>query len=154
MARLVKGLAKKAVRYAEARGYRFERQNSKCFMFYRNAAGHEVGISPGIDDKGFRLVCQQIDRANGVGPDLSQKRNSEQIKARQQRTRALLLEEKRRHRERIDFLLRQKHELALGGLGRYATDQQIKDIERLLEEEESAHRETVRMMTARPEPAA
>lgn len=146
----MKGLAKKAVKYAEEHGYRFERQNSKCFMFYRNEAGHEVSISPGIDDRGLRLVCQQIDRANGVGPDLSQKHRPDQIKARRERERILLAEEKRRHRERIDALLREKQQAALSGLGGSLTERQIKDIERLIEDEIRHHREVVRQMTSIP----
>lgn len=146
----MKGVAKKAAAYAEKHGYTFERQNSKGVNFYRNGAGHEIGINPGVDERGFHAICKQVDRARGVGPDLSQKHNSAAIKARQERERTLLAEERRRHRERLDALAREKSAALLGGLGNSLTLRQVQDIERLIEAEVAAHRETVRAMSCTP----
>ena len=150
----MKGLAKKAIRYAEDHGFDFERQNSKGLLYYRNANGVEVCIPQGLAESALRNVCQQVDRACGVGPDLSQKRNPDQIKARQERERLLLADERRRHRERIDALTREKSAALLGGLGDVLTQRQVKDIERQLESEYKAHRETVRAMSCVPGGAA
>src|SRR5690242_448984 len=113
----MKGYAKKAVKYAETAGFHFERTNSKNVLIYRDDLGHEVGINPSSTEANYRFIVQQVDKACGVGPDLSQKRNAEHIKARQERERILLADEKRRHRERLDALLREKQQVALGGLG-------------------------------------
>lgn len=150
----MKGLAKKAVRYAEDHGFHFERQNSKGLLYYRNANGVEIGLSPGISDNQLRNFCQQVDRACGIGPDLSQKRQPDQIKARQERERILLAQERLRHRERLDALAREQAAALLGGLGDALTLRQVKDIERLIEAEVAAHRETVRAMTCVPTGAA
>jgi hypothetical protein len=150
----MKTLAKKAIRYAETHGFRFERQNSKGLLYYRNDGGVEVCIPPGLAESALRNVCQQVDRACGIGPDLSRKRNAEQIKARRERERELVAQEKRRHAKAMDALAREHAAALLGGRGDELTLQQVKDIERRMEVEAAAHRETVRLMTATPEGGA
>lgn len=146
----MKGLAKKAVKYAEDHGFRFERQNSKGLLYYRNANGAEVCIPPGLADNALRNVCQQVDRACGIGPDLSQKRNPAAIKARRERERLLLKEEIRRDRQRLDELARLNHEQLLSGLGNELTLREIDALARLVEQKQRRHDELVRQMTARP----
>lgn len=141
---------KKALKYAEERGFHFERANSKGFLYYRNDAGIEVGINPSCDERGLRMVMQQIDRACGVGPDLSQKRNPAAVKARQERERLLLKEEIRRDRARLDELARQSHAQLLSGLGNALTLREIDALARLVEQKQRRHDELVRQMTARP----
>jgi hypothetical protein len=146
----VKTLARKAIRYAEDRGFHFERQNSKGLLYYRNDGGVEVCIPPGMAENALRNVCQQVDRACGIGPDLSQKRHPDEIKARQERQRALLKAERARHLARLDELARQRDTLLLNGAGGHLTLREIKAIERLIETEERQHRDTVRQMTSCP----
>jgi hypothetical protein len=150
----VKKPAKKAVAYVEARGYVFERQNAKGFLFYRSLSGHEIGINPGCDEAGCKRVIHDIDRACGLGPDLSQKRNVEQVKARRERERTLVIEEKLRHRERLDALARERSAVLLGGRGDALSLRQVKDIERRIEAEMAEYRDTVRLMTATPQGGA
>ena len=150
----MKGLARKAIKHAEAAGYRFERENTKGFRFYRAASGHEVGISPGLDDRGCRLVMQQVDRACGIGPDLSRKRNPAAIKAEQERTRDLLREEKRRHQTRLDQLARERQDALLAGVGCELSMRQVLAIEKRIEQERREHRATVQQMTAVPASSA
>lgn len=150
----MKGLAKKAVAYCESKGYEFERQNSKGTLYYRNSNGHEVGIQPGMDDRGYKIVAQQIDRAAGIGPDLSQKRDPAAIKARQERERVLLKAEQERHQARLDDLAREHAAVLLGGLGAGISLRDAKAIERFIEAEHKAHRELVRQMTSRAAGAA
>jgi hypothetical protein len=144
----VKTLAKKAIRYAEEHGFRFERQNSKGLLYYRNDGGVEVCIPPGLAESALRNVCQQVDRACGIGPDLSQKRHPDEIRARQERQRALLKAERARHLARLDELARQKTTLLLDGAGGRLTLREVKAIERLIEAEERQHRDTVQQMTS------
>lgn len=146
----MKGLSRKAIRYAEEHGYSFERQNCKGVLFYRHSSGHEVGIRQGIDDPGYRLVTQQIDRARGIGPDLTQKRHPDEIKARQARDRLLLKQEKQRHAARLDDLAKQQAALLFGGVGDALTLREVKAIEHLIEAEKRHHNDTVRQMTAMP----
>lgn len=150
----MKGLAKKAVKYAEDHGFLFERQNSKGLLYYRNSNGAEVCIPPGLADNALRNVCQQIDRACGIGPDLTQKRHPAEIKARQERERLLLKAERARHSARLDELAREHAAALLGGLGAAVSLRDAKAIERLIEAEHRAHRELVRQMTCTPTGAA
>lgn len=146
----MKGLSKKAVRYAEDHGYTFERQNCKGVLYYRHSSGHEVGIRQGLDDAGYRLVVQQIDRARGVGPDLTQKRHPEEIKARQERQRVLVKQERARHLARLDELAREKAAALLGGAGRHLSLRDVKAIEQLIEAEKRHHQDLIRQMTSVP----
>jgi hypothetical protein len=143
----VKILAKKAIAYAEGHGFRFERQNSKGLLYYRNDGGVEVCIPPGLAESALRNVCQQVDRACGIGPDLTRKRHPDEIKARQERQRALLKAERARHQARLDELARQKAALLLAGAGSRLTLREVKAIEQLIEAEQRHHRDTVRQMT-------
>lgn len=144
----MKGPSRRAIKYAEDHGYLFERQNTKGVLYYRNADGHEVGIGPSIDDRNCRQIVVQIDRACGVGPDLSQKRHPDEIKARRERERLLLKEERARHHARLEELTRQKSALLLGGLGDALTIREVRAIEALIEAERKHHRGVVRLMTA------
>jgi hypothetical protein len=145
----VKTLAKKAIRYAEDHGYTYERQNSKGLLYYRSSAGHEIGINPSCDERAYQRVVHDVDRACGIGADLSRKRHPDEIKARQDRQRALLKAEKARHQARLDDLARQKAALLLAGAGSRLTLREVKAIEQLIEAEQRQHRDTVRQMTTR-----
>lgn len=139
---------KKAIKYAEDRGFQFERANSKGFHYYRHPSGVEVGINPSCDERGLRLVMQQVDRACGVGPDLSQKRNPAACKAREAQQREALKAERARHAARLDELAREKAALLLGGAGRDLNWREVRAIEALIEAERKHHQGMVRLMTA------
>lgn len=133
----MKGLAKKAVRYAEDHDFSFERQNSKGLLYYRNPSGVEVCIPPGIADNAFRNICLQIDRACGIGPDLSQKRRPDQIRLR---------DERRRELERLRELAREHKAQLLAGRGAGMPLSEIYAKEREIEAYERRIREIERLM--------
>lgn len=145
----MKRLTDRAIAYAEARGFTFERENSKGVLYYRNANGVELGIGQNLADHALRRIMRDADKAAGVAPDPTRKRNTGAIKARQERERAEVKAERARHQARLDELARDKRELLLAGLGEHLTYSQVLEIERLIEAEERAHRELVTAMTTK-----
>lgn len=146
----MKRRAKQAAAYAEGHGYAMDHRNSKGFMVFTNGAGHEVLVSPSLDDEAtLRRLCRDIDRACGVGPDLSQKRHPEQIKARRERCREIERQERARRQAELDQLAREKQTALLGGHGVHLTQHEVKRIERRIEQIEAEIRAVVRQMTTR-----
>lgn len=134
----MKALAKKAFGYVETRGYLFDHTNTKGFRVYRDDAGHELAISPGIDEIAFRNLCRTADRTAGIGPDLTQKRKPEQIRLRAERQREL---------DRLRDLARQHKAELLAGKGAgmslrdvYAKERQVEAYERRIREIEALMR--------------
>ena len=129
-------------------GWTFDRINSKGWHIYTHTAHHEVSINPSIDERSWRSIKKQTERACGVEQTVT-KRNPAAVKERQAAEReALKAEQERLEAERAQILANRDRQLE--GLGAVLTPVEVRAITERIEEIDRRHREIDALMRGTP----
>lgn len=114
-------LARQLCDEAEQLGYRHERTNSRGHLVYVHASGHEVHISPAVDEDQARAASKAMRKACGQQQTVP-KRNATAVKERQRRRHELDAEritaERRERQAERDAILARKEHAPLTGVDR------------------------------------
>lgn len=143
--------AKELVRLAERFGYVRGEATDKRIAYTHPDTGHVVHINPSTDSKGAGAVRMALHKANG-SPTKLNKRNADNIKARQAKKRAEVAANLASSRARLDELLKQR-DLALIEIQTAETKQRLLRLEFEIDVADATWREYDRLMREIPSEA-
>lgn len=144
----MKRYAKELIKELEALGYEFSRTNAKMMHVYVRPGVPDLIVSPGCSENAARQILRQVKRSLGCADEVA-KRNPEQIKARQAAEReSAAAAVDRLNRERDDLIASRSRLLA--GRANGLTRQQVRAIEKRIEETERERRHWESLMTSTP----